>query len=156
MMKSDEFGPIDYAKQFIHKADILHEMGLYPQALSLYEKTNNIQDSTNIIISAKQLEEIKDKYHLNQLILKKGKLQSSIQIIILIIVGIMLILCTSYMLRINRIRKELKVSEKETKETASKTEEANEIKNRFLSNMSHTIRVPSQQCRRFLTANGNR
>lgn len=142
MMKSYEFEQIDYAKQFIHKADILHEMGLYPQALSLYEKANNIQDSTNITISAKQLEEIKDMYHLNQLILEKGKLKSSIQIIILIVVGIVLILCASYMLRINRIREELKISEKKTKEAASRTEETNEIKNRFLSNMSHAIRVP--------------
>lgn len=46
------------------------------------------------------------------------------------------------MLRINRIRKALKISEKETQIAKQQTEEANEMKNRFLSNMSHAIRVP--------------
>lgn len=46
------------------------------------------------------------------------------------------------MLRINRIHKELRLSEKETKNATHKSEEANEMKSRFLSNMSHAIRVP--------------
>ena len=46
------------------------------------------------------------------------------------------------MFRINLIRKALKISEKETHKATRQTEEANEMKNRFLSNMSHAIRVP--------------
>lgn len=142
MMSGYEFRQSDYAKHFIQKADILHEMGLHSEALPLYKKANEIQDSISIAISSIQLEEIKDMFHLNQLVLEKGKLQIYIQIIILVIVCIVLILCISYMLRINRIQKELKISERETKEAARKTEEANEVKSRFLSNMSHAIRVP--------------
>ena len=47
-----------------------------------------------------------------------------------------------YTIRINRIRKELKSSERQTKDATRKTEEAYEQKNRFLANMSHAIRVP--------------
>lgn len=142
IISDNNIGQAEYSMQLIRKADILHDMQLYDQALPLYENANDIQDSISIAVSSKQLEEIKEMYHLDQLILEEGKLRGYIQIIILTIVGIVLVLCISYMLRINRIRKELKISEEETKEAASKTEEANEVKSRFLSNMSHAIRVP--------------
>lgn len=142
MISDNDIGQAEYSMQLIRKADILHDMQLYGQALPLYEKANDLQDSISIAISSKQLEEIKEMYHLDQLILEEGKLRGYMQIIILAIVGIVLILCICYMLRINRIRKELKISEEETKKAASKTEEANEVKSRFLSNMSHAIRVP--------------
>lgn len=142
MISDNEIGQADYASQLIRKADILHDMKLYDQALPLYKEANDIQDSISTAISSQQLEEIKEMYHLNQLILEEGELKGYIQILILSLVGIVLILCISYMVRINRIHKALTISEKETKETASKTEETNEIKSRFLSNMSHAIRVP--------------
>lgn len=144
LMKMQEFDPgqIDYAKQLARKADILQEMGRHQEALPLYEKSNHIQDSLTVAISAKQLEEIKDMYHLNQLVWEQGKLRNSVQVTILLSLSIILILCIGYMLRINRIRKALKISERETQKATRQTEKANEMKNRFLSNMSHAIRVP--------------
>lgn len=144
LMKMQEFDPgqIDYAKQLARKADILQEMGRHQEALPLYEKSNYIQDSLTVAISAKQLEEIKDMYHLNQLVWEQGKLRNSVQVTILLSLSIILILCIGYMLRINRIRKALKISERETQKATRQTEKANEMKNRFLSNMSHAIRVP--------------
>lgn len=142
MISDNNLGQAEYSMQLIRKADLLHDMQLYDQALPLYEKANDMQDSISVAISSKQLEEIKEMYHLNQLLLEEGKLRVYMQTIILAIVSIVLILCISYMLRINRIRKKLKISEEETKEAAAKTEEANEVKSRFLSNMSHAIRVP--------------
>ena len=142
LVQQNEFGESDYAKEISYKANVLKAMGRYTEALPLYERATQIQDSINTAVSNKQLEEIKDRYHLNQLILEQGKLRGYIQIIILVVVGVILILCITYMLRINRIHKELRLSEKETKDATRKTEEANEIKSRFLSNMSHAIRVP--------------
>ncbi len=144
LMKMQEFAPgqIDYAKQLARKADILQEMGRHQEALPLYEKSNHIQDSLTVAISAKQLEEIKDMYHLNQLVWEQGKLRNSVQVTILLSLSIILILCIGYILRINRIRKALKISERETQKATRQTERANEMKNRFLSNMSHAIRVP--------------
>lgn len=137
-----DFGESDYAKEMSLKADVLKEMGRYAEALPLYERVTQIQDSIDIAVSNQQLEEIKDTYHLNLLILEQDKLKGYIQIIVLAMVGIVLILCIAYMLRINRIRKALRLSENKTKEAKRKTEEANEMKNRFLTNMSHAIRVP--------------
>lgn len=141
-MQNIDFGQMDYAKLLASKADILQEMGKYNEALILYEKSNRMQDSLTTAISAKQLEEIKDIYHLNQLVWEQGKLRSRVQITILLSLSIILILCIAYILRINRIRRALKISEKETQKATRQTEEANEMKNRFLSNMSHAIRVP--------------
>lgn len=141
-VRNNDFGESDHAKEMCYKADVLKEMERYTEALPLYEKVTQIKDSLSIAISNQQLEEIKETYHLNQLLLEEGKLRSYIQITILVIVGIILILCVFYMRRINRIREALRLSEKETKAATLKTEEANETKNRFLSNMSHAIRVP--------------
>jgi len=60
----------------------------------------------------------------------------------LLIVFITLIVSTLYMNRMRRINKKLRESEKATKEAAERTEQANDEKSRFLSNMSHAIRVP--------------
>lgn len=136
------FTSSDYAQEIGYKADILKDMGRFTDAIPLYEKMIQIQDSVNTAVSNRQLEEIKDSYHLNQLLLKQGELKSRLQLILLILVGILLLICLHYMIRIYRIRKELRLSEQETKETTRKSEEANEVKSRFLSNMSHAIRVP--------------
>lgn len=141
-VRNYDFGESDYAKETSYKADVLKAMGKYTEALPLYEQVTQIQDSLNIAVSNQQLEEIKDTYHLNQLLLEEGNLRSYIQITILVVVGIILILCISYIIRINRIRNALRLSEKETRTAVLQAEEANETKNRFLSNMSHAIRVP--------------
>lgn len=141
-MQKSGIRKIDYAKQLTRKADILQEMGNYQEALPLYELSNHLQDSLAVAISAKQLEEIKDIYHLNQLVWEQGKISSRIQMCILASLGTILILCMAYIIRINRIRRALKISEKETLMATRQTEMANEMKNRFLSNMSHAIRVP--------------
>lgn len=141
-MQKSSVRKIDYAKQLTRKANILQEMGNYQESLPLYELSNHIQDSLAVAISAKQLEEIKDIYHLNQLVWEQGKIRSRIQTCILVGLGTILILCMAYIIRINRIRRALKISEKETLKATRQTEMANEMKNRFLSNMSHAIRVP--------------
>lgn len=141
-MQQSKSALTEYAKQLSRKADILLEISQYAEALPLYEKSNHIQDSLTAAISAKQLEEIKEIYHLNQLVWERGKLRNRVQTSILLSLGIILVLCITYMLRINRIRKALKISKKETQKATRQTERANEMKNRFLSNMSHAIRVP--------------
>ncbi len=137
-----DFGESDFAKETTYKADVLKAMGRYSEALPLYERVTQLQDSLSTAVSNQQLDEIKDTYQLNQLLLEESRLKGYIQTVILVMVGIILVLCITYTLRIIRIRKALRLSEKETKEAVLKTEEANEVKNHFLSNMSHAIRVP--------------
>lgn len=119
-MQQSKSALTEYAKQLSRKADILLEMGQYAEALPLYEKSNHIQDSLTAAISAKQLEEIKEIYHLNQLVWERGKLRNRVQTSILLSLGIILVLCITYMLRINRIRKALKISKKRPRKPHAK------------------------------------
>lgn len=57
-------------------------MERYTEALPLYEEIIQIEDSISDAISNQQLEEIKESYHLSQLILEQGQLKGYIQIII--------------------------------------------------------------------------
>lgn len=93
LVRKYEFGESDYAKELRYKADILKSMERYSEALPLYERVNQIQDSISTAVSNRQLEEIKDSYHLNQLLLEQGQLRSYIQTIILAVVSVILILC---------------------------------------------------------------
>lgn len=127
-VQENDFDISDYAKETGYKADILKEMERYTEALPLYEEIIQIEDSISDAISNQQLEEIKESYHLSQLILEQGQLKGYIQIIILVAVAVILMLYIMYTIRINRIRKELKSSERQTKEATRKTEEANEQK----------------------------
>jgi len=133
---------MDYAKQLISKANIYQEMGEYSKALPIYKRAHELQDSITEAISAMQLKEIKSMNHFDRLIWEEGKIKNRIQIIVLLTIIIALILCISYMRRIKRIRKALKISEQETLLATQQSKEANETKTRFLSNISHAIRVP--------------
>lgn len=81
-VQENDFDISDYAKETGYKADILKEMERYTEALPLYEEIIQIEDSISDAISNQQLEEIKESYHLSQLILEQGQLKGYIQIII--------------------------------------------------------------------------
>ena len=89
-MQENDFDISDYAKETGYKADILKEMERYTEALPLYEEIIQIEDSISDAISNQQLEEIKESYHLSQLILEQGQLKGYIQIIILVAVAVIL------------------------------------------------------------------
>ena len=74
--------------------------------------------------------------------MEEEQLKSDIQLTALVIVGIVLAILIVFMLRISHVRKALELSEKETRKATRMAEEANEMKNRFLSNMSYHIRIP--------------
>ena len=124
------------------KADILTDKSAYNEALPIYEQSKHLRDSLNKVISEKQFNQIKEIYELDKLQQEQLKLRRMISNTILSIVFITLIVSTLYMNRMRRINKKLRESEKATKEAAERTEQANDEKSRFLSNMSHAIRVP--------------
>lgn len=132
----------DYVKQLTSEANIFQEMGEFSKALPIYKRAHELQDSITESISATQLKEIKSMSHLDRLVWEEGKIKNRIQVIILLTILIALILCISYMKRIKRIRKALKISEQETLLATKQSKEGNETKTRFLSNISHAIRVP--------------
>lgn len=88
------------------------------------------------------MQQIKAKYNIDKVALEEEQLKSDIQLTALVIVGIVLAILIVFMLRISHVRKALELSEKETRKATRMAEEANEMKNRFLSNMSYHIRIP--------------
>lgn len=132
----------NYIHQQLSKADLLVEAGRSAEALPLYIGTLHLKDSIETTIFDKQMQQIKAKYNIDKVALEEEQLKSDIQLTALVIVGIVLAILIVFMLRISHVRKALELSEKETRKATRMAEEANEMKNRFLSNMSYHIRIP--------------
>ncbi len=134
--------PSEVIYQNVKKADILIEAGRMTEALPLYKRVIVQNDSVNLAVSRKQMEQIKSIYNVDKLLLEKEHLKLNVQLIALTVIGIMLILSTVFMIHFYRTRRKLKEAERETREATRITEETNEVKSRFLSNMSYNIRIP--------------
>lgn len=137
-----ELMPKDYYKMLSKKADILTRTGRYEEALPLYLESAMARDSIAYAIANKQMDQIYQIYNINQLQIENEKIESSRQKAILIIISITLFIITLFAIRGFIVRRRLKISEREMREAAQSAEEINEIKNRFLSNMSYNIRTP--------------
>ena len=141
MLLQEDFNS-NYIHQKLTKADILAEAGRSAEAIPLYIETLHLKDSIETTVLDKQMQQIKAKYNIDKVALEEEQLKSYIQLGTLIVVVIILIILVAFMLRISHVRKALERSEKETRETTRMAEEANEMKNRFLSNISYHIRIP--------------
>ncbi len=134
--------PNEVTMQNIKKADILIDAGRMSEALPLYQKGIILSDSINLAVLHKQMEQIQDIYNVDKLLLEKEELKARIQITALSVIGIVLILSIGFTMRSYQTRRRLKQAERETREATRITEETNEVKSRFLSNMSYNIRIP--------------
>ncbi len=124
------------------KADILLEAGRSREAYELYLKAFNAKDSLNTSISDKQMAQIKESFDIDKLKLQREELKSEIQTAALTIVTIIMVILLVFIVRVTRVRKALRISEQDTREANRIAQEANEMKSRFLSNMSYNIRIP--------------
>lgn len=124
------------------KADILTEMGRSKEAFPIYQHLLTVKDSIDNSISDKQMAQIKAIYKIDKVMLEEEQLKNEIQITTLIIILIVLTVLLLFTVHMFRVRKALRHSESETRKATQIAEEANEMKNRFLSNMSYNIRIP--------------
>lgn len=123
-------------------ADSLADAGRHKEALQLYQEIFRSKDQVHTAISDLELTKIKSLYKADQLELEAERLKSNLHAATLVIVTTVLALLMVFMFRISHVRKTLKASERETRKAMLTAKEANEIKNRFLSNMSYNIRIP--------------
>ena len=79
---------------------------------------------------------------MDQLLLQKEQRQASFHRICLVTSIIIIIALLLFNLHMYRSRKRLQQDEKEMRKLAIIAEEANEVKSRFLANMSYNIRIP--------------
>lgn len=134
--------PKDYYRQLVKKATMLTDAGRYTEALPLYQESLRGKDSVDHILSGKQMEQIQSVYNVNKLLLENEQIRTNRQIVILIIILLFIVLLSLFSIRSIFVRRKLKESELEMRRTTEMAEEANEVKNRFLSNMSYNIRTP--------------
>lgn len=126
----------------LQKADILVKMGFPDDALPIYKQITKARDSLYTVFSTSQIEQIQSLYNMDQLLLQKEQRQASFHRICLVTSIIIIIALLLFNLHMYRSRKRLQQDEKEMRKLAIIAEEANEVKSRFLANMSYNIRIP--------------
>lgn len=140
MLKKDF--PSDYAEQLLEKARIWKQAGQSEKAIPLYKQALAIKDSTATALSNTQMEQIKSKYNIEKTELELEKQNNRTQLIYLTFIFVILILLFIFMSRLFMVRKALKHAENEIRKATETVRKTNEMKNRFLSNMSYNIRTP--------------
>lgn len=124
------------------KADILVDMKRSDLAIDIYKKVMHDKDSTYRALSNSQMEQIQSLYNMDKLVLKREQQQEKIHYFVLIVIGIALIALITFVVHMYISRKKLQKDEKEVARLSEIAEEANEVKSRFLANMSYNIRIP--------------
>ena len=107
-----------------------------------YEQALAIKDSTATVLSNNQMAQIQSKYNIEKTELDQKRENNRIQLTYLIFIFVILLLLFIFMARLFMVRKALKYAENEIRKTTENVRKTNEIKNRFLSNMSYNIRTP--------------
>lgn len=126
----------------LQKADILVKMGFPDDALPIYKQITKAKDSLYTVFSTSQIEQIQSLYNMDQLLFQKEQRQATFHRICLVTSIIIIIALLLFNLHMYRSRKRLQQDEKEMRKLAIIAEEANEVKSRFLANMSYNIRIP--------------
>lgn len=134
-----ENGGLNYS---IKRAGILADAGRLEEAIPLFREMLAKKDSFYITLSASQMEEIHQMRNMDNLLLEKEQNQAMIHYSIMALIAIALIILTPSTIRIYSVGKRLKKEEEEIREMSLIAEEANEVKSRFLANMSYNIRIP--------------
>lgn len=126
----------------IERAGILAEAERLDEAIPLYQNLLAKKDSFYRELSVSQMDEIHHMHHINELYLEKEHYGTIFNYIVSALIAIALIVLVPITIRIYNTRKKLTKEEKEIRRMSRIAEEANEVKNRFLANMSYSIRVP--------------
>lgn len=126
----------------IKRASILADAGRLEEAIPLFREMLAKKDSFYIDLSASQMEEIHQMRNMDNLLLEKEQNQAMIHYSIIALIATALIILIPSTIRVYSVGKRLKKEEEEIREMSLIAEEANEVKNRFLANMSYNIRIP--------------
>ena len=124
------------------RAGILYTKGDYEAALDIYRKAKVKIDSISHIISDAQIEEIRELYRLDELQIEHEAHERQMLKVVLWMLGLMIGVSLLGLLHRGFVQQRLHKSKQALQSAKRITEKANEDKRRFLSTMSHAIRVP--------------
>lgn len=126
----------------INRASILADAGRLDEAIPLFQDLLAKKNTFYRNLSTSQINEIYEMRKINNLILEKEQHQVVTHYIVIALITIALLILIPSIARICYVRKKLKREEKECRNMSQIAEEANEVKSRFLANMSYNIRIP--------------
>lgn len=125
----------------IKHAGILAEAGQVNESIALFQELLAKKDSFYRELSISQMDEIYQMRNMDNLLLEREQHKAMIHYIGFALIAIALLILIPFSIRICCVRKRLKKEEKEIHKMSLIAEEANEVKSRFLSNMSYNIRI---------------
>ena len=127
----------------IRQADSLVNAGKPDEALSFYKKSLKAKDSLYNLLTTSQMEEILASYNIDKLILQKRAETQHVPLYLPNGLHHHHYSTAAFQYpHIPEPEASAKKDEKEMKRLTAIAEEANEIKSRFLANMSYNIRIP--------------
>lgn len=126
----------------IAHAGILTDAGQADKAIPLFQSLLAKKDSFYRALSISQTNEIYQMRNMDNLLLEKEQYKAMVHYAGLGLIAIALLILTPSVIRIYYVRKKLKKEEEEIRKMSRIAEEANEVKSRFLVNMSYNIRIP--------------
>lgn len=131
-----------FATLINYKASNQYDKGDIDGAIASMRYLIHTQDSLNNAFSASQLQQVKEIYHIDELLAEKQKIEDSNYeqgfIFLLILLSLMLI----FYFYTHYLSKKIAATEKLTAEAAMQAEADNVTKDRLKSEISHDVRTP--------------
>ncbi len=131
-------GGLNYS---IKRAGILADKEQFDEAIPLFRELLAKKDSFYRYLSTSQMEQIHQMRNMDNLLLEKEQHKAIVHYTMIGLIVIALLILVPSAVRIYCVRKRLREEEEKIREMTLIAEEANEVKSRFLANMSHNIRT---------------
>ena len=132
----------DYYGMLPAKAFILGQLGRYAEASAVYREAILYNDRLQTNTISKQYEELKRNFNSDQQQLEAARFRFRLQLCMVILLSLALLVVAGFIFYVFRSHRVLRRAEAEMRAVTRRMELANEAKNRFLSNVSTTIRGP--------------
>lgn len=131
-----------FATLINYKASTLYDKGDIDGAIKTRCYLIQTQDSLNNAFSASQLQQVKEIYHIDELLAEKQKIMDDNYERGFIFLAVFLVLIVIFYLYTHYISKKIVLSEKLTAEAALQAEAENTTKEHLKTEISHDIRIP--------------
>lgn len=133
---------VGYTNILVAKAQLLSKIHRDQEACVIHRQAKLLKDSLSISTINKQTEQLKNAYKTDLQILSTAQQQQRIQQVFLTLAIIIILILAISIIHAKRIKRKLTKAEREMREMMDETEQANKIKECFLTNINKTIRPP--------------
>ncbi len=131
-----------FSKLINHKALTLQAKGDIDEAIRTRKYLIRTQDSLNNAFSASQLKQMKELYHINELLMEKQRISNMNLVNVFVFLIVLSVLIFLFYLYTRRLSERIVVAEKAAVEAALQAEADNEAKERLRTEISYDVRTP--------------